>query len=121
MADIADDGLVLHGLHVAMADDPDIAGGGDEDIARRRRLFHGDDAKPFHGRLQGADRVDFRDPDRGAHAAQRLGAALADIAIAADHRGLAGDHHVGGPFDAVDQATRGNRKGCRTWTWSPSR
>jgi hypothetical protein len=29
--------------------------------------------------------------------------ALADVAVAADHGDLAGDHHVGGALDAVDQ------------------
>ena len=41
--------------------------------------------------------------DPGALAAQRLGAALADVAVAADDRDLAADQHVGGPVDAVDQ------------------
>jgi hypothetical protein len=57
----------------------------------------------LHRRLQRADRVDLGDPDVGALAAQRLGRALADVAVAADHRDLAGDHHVGGALDAVDQ------------------
>jgi hypothetical protein len=39
-------------------------------------------------------------------AAQRLGAALADVAVAADHGDLAGDHDVGGALDAVDQDSR---------------
>jgi hypothetical protein len=29
---------------------------------------------------------------------------LADITVAADHRELAGEHHVGGALDAVDEA-----------------
>ena len=53
------------------------------------------DLVALHGRLQRADRVDLRDEHARALAAQRLGAALADVAVAADHRGLAGDHHVG--------------------------
>ena len=57
----------------------------------------------LHGRLQGADRVDLGDDDPGPLAPQRLGAALADVAVAADHGHLAADQHVGGPVDAVDQ------------------
>ena len=41
--------------------------------------------------------------DARALTAQRLRAALADVAVAADDRDLAGDHHVGGAVDAVDQ------------------
>ena len=33
MADVADDGAVLHVAHVVERDDVDIAGGGDEDVA----------------------------------------------------------------------------------------
>src|SRR6185503_9206789 len=41
--------------------------------------------------------------DAGALAAQRLRAALAHVAVAADDRDLAADEHVGGPVDAVDE------------------
>ena len=34
---------------------------------------------------------------------RRVRAALADVAVAADHRHLAGDHHVRGALDAVAQ------------------
>ena len=61
------------------------------------------DAEAFHRGLQGADRVDFGDDDLGAVAAEGLGAALADVAVAADDADLAGDHDVGGALDAVDE------------------
>jgi hypothetical protein len=67
----------------------------------RRRRGAPRDSLP--SRLQGADGVDLGDPDVGAEAAQRLGRALADVAVAADHGDLAGDHHVGGALDGVDQ------------------
>ena len=57
----------------------------------------------LHRGLQRADRVDLGDDDAGALAAQRLGAALADVAVAADDGDLAADHHVGGAVDAVDE------------------
>ena len=57
----------------------------------------------LHRRLQGADRVDLGDDHAGALATQRLGAALADVAVAADDGDLAADHHVGGAVDPVDQ------------------
>ena len=61
------------------------------------------DLVALHRGLQRADRVDLGDDDAGALAAQRLGAALADVAVAADDGDLAGDHHVGRAVDAVDQ------------------
>ena len=53
------------------------------------------DLVALHRGLQRADRVDLGDDHARALAAQRLGAALADVAVAADDGGLAGDHHVG--------------------------
>jgi hypothetical protein len=103
MADVADDGLILHPRHVIVVDDADIAGGGDENIGLVRRVVHGDHPIAFHRGLQGADRVDFGDPHRRAQALERLRATLADIAVAQHHRDLAGDHHVGGALDAVHQ------------------
>src|SRR5207253_10033100 len=58
----------------------------------------------LHARLQCADRVDLGDVDAGPCPAERLSTALADVAVAAHHRLLAADHHVGGPLDAVHQA-----------------
>jgi hypothetical protein len=69
--------------------------------AARRLQRH--DLEAVHGRLQGADRIDLGDHHAGAGALERLGGALADVAIAADDGDLAGHHHVGAAADAVDQ------------------
>jgi hypothetical protein len=103
VADVADDGVVLHRRHVVMGDDVEVAGRRDEDVGLVGGVFHGDDAVAFHRGLQGADRVDFGDPDLGRQGAHGLGGALADVAVAGDDGDLAGDHHVGGALDAVDQ------------------
>ena len=103
MANIADDGAVLHRPHVVGGDDIHIAGGGDEDVGRRRRLFHGDDLVAFHRGLEGADRVNLGHLHAAAGIAQRSGRALAHIAIAADHGDLAGHHHIGAAADGVHQ------------------
>ena len=103
VADVADDSLVRHLFHVLSADYPDIAGGGNEYIALRRSLVHGDNPVSFHGGLQGTDGINLGDPDRCSHTAQRLGATLAHITVAADNRDLAGDHDVGGSFNPVYQ------------------
>ena len=103
VADVADDGAILHRAHVLDGDDVLVAGRGDEDVGARRGVFHGDDFIAFHRRLQRADRIDFGDHDAAAGLAQRGGRALADVAEARDHRDLARHHDVGAAADAVDQ------------------
>ena len=103
VADVADDGAILHRAHVLDGDDVLVAGRGDEDVGARRGVFHGHDLIAFHRRLQRADRIDFGDHDAAAGLAQRGGRALADVAEARDHRDLARHHHVGAAADAVDQ------------------
>src|SRR3546814_19958771 len=80
VADVADDGAMLHRPHVVDGDDIDVAGGGDEDVALRGSVFHGHDLIAFHRRLQGADRIDLGDHDAAAGVAQGSGRTLADIA-----------------------------------------
>src|SRR5574343_1933926 len=82
VADVADDGVVLHLHQVMVIDDVEVAGGGDEDVGLVGGVVHGHDAVAFHGGLQGADRVDFGDPDLGGQGAQGLGGTLAHVAVA---------------------------------------
>ena len=103
MADVANDGHVLHLAHVFDADDVAVAGGGDEDVGAGDFVFQEGDFITVHRGLQGADRVHFGDLHAGACAAQRGGGAFAHVAVAADHGDLAGHHGVGGAADAVDQ------------------
>ena len=60
MADIADDGAVLHLAHVVDRDHVDIAGGRDEDVGPRRGVLHGRDLVALHRGLKRADRIDLR-------------------------------------------------------------
>ena len=77
--------------------------GGDDDVGLADHLVEGGHLVAVHRRLQRADRVDLGDDHAGALAAERLRAALADVAVAADDGDLAADHHVGRAVDAVDQ------------------
>src|SRR5207248_225368 len=95
VADVADDGVVLHLLNVLGADNVAAAGGRDEDRALRGGFFHGGNFKAFHRGLQGVDGVDLGDDHAGAVTAHAVSAAFADIAIAGDDDNLAGKHHVG--------------------------
>jgi hypothetical protein len=103
VADVGHDRLVLHAAMCSAGDDV-VAGGGDEDVGGAEHVLERGDLVALHGGLQRADRVDLGDDHAGALAAQRLGAALADVAVPGDDRHLAADHHVGGAVDAVDQA-----------------
>ncbi len=104
VADVADDGIVLHPFHVLDADDVLVAGRGHEDIPFADHMFERTNLVALHQGLQGTDRVDFGDDDPGALPAQRLTAALAHVPVTADHGHLAREHDVGRPHDAVDQA-----------------
>ena len=103
VTDVTDDGLVLHLLHVLEADDVEVAGGGDVDVAPTEGVLDGEHAEAFHGGLQGTDRIDLGHHNLSTLALEGLSTALADVAVTADHGNLAGDHHVGGTLDAVDQ------------------
>ncbi len=80
-----------------------VAGAGHKNVGLVGGVIHGDDAEAFHRRLQRADRVDLGDPDLGRQCAHGLRRTLAHVAVAADQRDLAGDHYIGGAFDAVHQ------------------
>ena len=94
---------MLHALHVAGVDDRRVAGGGDEHVGLGHPVLQRVDLVALHRGLQRVDRVDLRDDDPRALSAEALGAALAHVAVAADDRDLAGEHHVGGAVDGVDQ------------------
>ena len=70
--------------HVLGGDDVEVAGGRDEDVGGRHDVLERRDLVALHRRLQRADRVDLGDDHPGTLAPQRLGAALADVAVAAD-------------------------------------
>ena len=103
VADVADDGLVLHVLHVVQRDDVQVAGAGDINIAAAERIFHRGHFEAFHRGLQRVDRIDLGDNHARAHAAQRVRRALAHIAVAADDRYFARHHHIGGALDPIGQ------------------
>src|SRR5579875_3751323 len=86
VADVADDGVVLHPGHVLGGDDVPVSGCRHEDVGGLDHVVEGEHLVALHGGLQGADRVDLGDDHPGALAAQRLGAALADVAEA-EHDG----------------------------------
>ena len=70
MADVAEDRLILHRIHMLAPHHIAATGGSDEDIAERRHFFHSHNLVTFHRGLQCADRIDLGDEHSGALAAQ---------------------------------------------------
>jgi len=103
VADVTDDGVVLHLHEVLAGEDVLTAGGGNEDVAPLHTVLHGGHLVALHGGLQGVDWVHLGDNDPAAESPQGLGAALADVSVAGDHGDLPGQHHVSGALDPVNQ------------------
>src|SRR5205823_3563399 len=82
VAAVADHGPVLHPQEVLAADDAGVAGQGDEDVAHGGRVGDGHHREAVHGRLQGADGVDFGDDNVTAQPSGPQGDALAAPAVA---------------------------------------
>src|SRR5690606_21818104 len=82
VADVAEDGLVLHHLHVLAADDVAAPRRRHEDVRDGRGLIHRHDLVAFHGRLQRADGVDLGHEHARAEPTHGLSAALAHVAVA---------------------------------------
>ena len=103
MADVADDGLIAHLLHVLQCDDVTITCAGNEYIALGQSTLDGLDLEALHRSLQRTDRVDFGDDDPRAVRPHRPSTSLAHITVTTDNHHLTGNHHIGGPLDAVGQ------------------
>ena len=73
VADVADDGLILHLHQVLVADHLVVAGGGHKDVHLLDHVFKTNHAVALHGRLQRADRVHFGNADGGTESTQGLG------------------------------------------------
>ena len=107
VADVAEHGVVFHLQHLFEGDDAQVAGSGDDDVGIGDGVVDVDDGEAVHECLEGVDWVGFGDLDAGALACHGFGAALSDVAIAADQHALAAHEHVGGAVDAVDQGVAG--------------
>ena len=85
----------------SMIDHVAIPGAGDIDVGMAESFLDGGDFKPFHGRLQGIDGINFSDDHARAETAERVRGAFANVPVAANNGHLAGHHDVGGALDAV--------------------
>mmetsp|Transcript_30048 Transcript_30048/g.64586 ORF Transcript_30048/g.64586 Transcript_30048/m.64586 type:complete len:391 (-) Transcript_30048:30-1202(-) len=103
VANVADDGVVLHLAHVIARDDVLVTGGCDENIGSGDDILHGDHLIALHAGLQRADRVDLGDVHNSGLRLHGLSRALADVTKPTDHNLLAREHDIGGAHDAVRQ------------------
>ncbi|KAJ0949046.1 hypothetical protein HanRHA438_Chr01g0034431 [Helianthus annuus] len=101
VTDVADDGIVLHLLHVRNHDDVFVTSGGDEDVSFGNYVVQGEDLESFHGGLESADGVDFCDDDTGTSLFHGGGTTLSDISVTADDSYLSSDHDIGGSHQTI--------------------
>jgi len=101
MADVADDGVVLHLLHVVEHDDILVTGSGHEDVHVADKVVESVDFESLHQGLESADGIDLRDEDTAARTLHGGGATLADVTVTGDEDLLAAEHDVGGAVQTV--------------------
>ena len=103
MADVTNDGLILHLLHVLSADDIEVPSGRDIDVTPTESIFHGENAETFHRGLEGTDRINFGHHNLRTLGSEGLSTAFAHIPITTDNSNFARNHHVSGTLNSVDQ------------------
>merc|ERR1712087_251339 len=103
VADVADDGIVLHLLHMLQRDDLEIACGSREDVDLADDALHHDHLEALHARLERTDGVNLSDQHPRTSTAHGERGTLAHITITTDERTLAPHHHVRGTHDAIWQ------------------
>jgi hypothetical protein len=103
VTNVANNGVVGHGLEVATNKDVTATGGGDEDLANRGGLLHGSHLVTGDSSLQSVDGVNLSDNDTGTHAVEGLGTTLADVTETGNNGDLASNHNIGGTLDTIDE------------------
>ena len=103
MADVADNGVVLHRCHVLDGHDHFITRCRNKDVCLSNHILQHVHLVALHRSLQGIDWVDFGHDDSRTLPAQALRTTFAHVAIAADDCHFASDHHVGRAIDGVNQ------------------
>ena len=103
VTNVADNGVLGHGLEVLADENVTAAGGGDEDLTDGSGLLHGGDLVAGDGGLEGVDGIDLSNENAGTHGVEGLGATLTDITETGDNGDLASNHDIGGTLDTVDE------------------
>lgn len=103
VANVADNGVVGHGLEVTSNNNITVTSGCNEDLTLRSSLLHGNNLVATDCRLEGIDRIDLGDKDASTHAGESHGTALTDIAETGNNGGLTSNHDVCGTLDSVNE------------------
>ena len=73
VTNVADDGILGHGVEVLTDNDVSATGGGNEDVSLRSGILHGSNLETGHSSLESVDGVDFGDDNTGTVGSERLG------------------------------------------------
>lgn len=103
VSNVANDGVILHDLHVLRADDRSTTSGGNEDVGLRGSLFQGGNFVTFHGSLESIDRINLSDDDTSTESTEGLGGSLTDITVTSNDGYLTGNHDVSGTLDTIEE------------------
>ena len=103
VTDVANDGIVRHGLEVLADEDVTASGGGDEDLSLGSSLLHWHNLEAGNGSLESVDWVNLGNDDTGTHGVESHGASLSDITETGDDSDLTSDHDIGGTLDTIDK------------------
>ncbi len=103
VTDIADNSHIFHLPHVFHSYDVAVTCGSNENIGLSYCVLHGSYLVPFHGCLEGADRINLGDQHPGSEAAHALRATFAYISETTNQHGFSGHHHVGGTFNSISE------------------
>mmetsp|Transcript_19665 Transcript_19665/g.21959 ORF Transcript_19665/g.21959 Transcript_19665/m.21959 type:complete len:432 (+) Transcript_19665:23-1318(+) len=103
VADVADNGVVLHANHLVHHENALVSGGSDHNVNLSDHVIEARNLVTLHAGLQGADRVHLSDEGAGASRLHGLGATLANITVANHHDALTSEHDIGGAHDSVGE------------------
>ena len=94
VANVADNGVVLHLLHVINHDNVLVPGGRHKYISLRNNILQSEDREAFHQCLKSTDGVNLGYDDPSTSLLQGSSTALAHITIATHHSDLASNHDI---------------------------
>lgn len=79
MANVTNNGVVLHLLHMLKGDDSLVSSGSDINVHALKLVFNSNNFETLHAGLECADGVDFCDINSSSASPHGLGAALSNI------------------------------------------
>jgi len=103
VTNVANNGIVLHFLHVVNHDDVLVTGGGNKDISLRYNILQGQNLKAFHESLEGTDGINLSHNYTSTSLLQCCSTTLSDITVSSHHSHLPGNHNISSPHQTIGQ------------------